>query len=193
MFAINYYAAITYYVLPIATIIIAIATAYNSFVLREESIRSREESERARYSSGVETLLKFEERFNRQEMKQVRQNAAEYFLKDNSSNNISNVDQVLDFFEGIAVLVHKSVLDKWLAWHYYSNWIFGYYSAAEQYINQVRKDSPTSWQDLCDLYIEMIEIELEEHPSLKSKNIKYNKKEIEDFLETESNLLTPSL
>ncbi|MBU6461067.1 MAG: hypothetical protein KGQ58_09425, partial [Proteobacteria bacterium] len=90
MFTINYYAAITYYVLPIATIIIAIATAYNSFVLREESIRSREESERARYSSGVETLLKFEERFNRQEMKQVRQNAAEYFLKDNSSTNISN-------------------------------------------------------------------------------------------------------
>src|SRR5919108_1005734 len=101
---------------------------------------------RSRFALGVDVLLKHEDRFNNgADMLRARPLAAEALLRHEYNEG---VDDVLDFFETIAILTRKRALNKELVWHTFFNWIDGYYQAAERYIKTEQREERATWEDL---------------------------------------------
>jgi len=92
------------------------------------------ESKRSRFSLGIDLLLKLEERFEGQEMLRIRRKAARSLLKKSGDG----IDDVLNFFKTIGLLVRKGALDGKMVWHSFSYWIHRYWLTTNEYIKEER-------------------------------------------------------
>ncbi len=142
------------------------------------------ENQRSRFSTGVDLLLSLDDRFNSEGMRNVRRMAAQEII---GKKPAENVDEVLDFFEMVGLLVHKGALDVWIVWHEFSPWIRRYFYALKDYLDKWRKDDPTVYSDFVTLHEELTRIEMKETGCSRQDDIP-SKGALDEFLKDELNL-----
>ena len=128
-------------------IIVAVAGAILSIVSLAYQIR------RSRFVTSIDILLKFESNFFGREKREIRSKAARGMLRETA--DFSEAEDILDFFETIALLVRKGALDSYMVWHTFDYWISRYYEAAKKHILLRQQAEPQVWQDFCDLVQKM--------------------------------------
>ena len=109
-----------------------------------------------RFSMGVNLLKDLHGEFESDEMKKVRARAATT-LRHVSSSIDSNVDHIIDFFEGIALLERRGAIDAELIWHSFYYWFTCYYDLTIEYRAFARRIDPTQWEDIERLSQRMIQ------------------------------------
>jgi hypothetical protein len=108
-------------------------------------------------TTGVDSLWHLDDRWNSAPMTESRRNAAASLL---AAHPTTDVDDVLDFFETVGVLVHRQVLDPELAWDAYYWPLAHYWAASETYRQTVREaEGSTTWQELDTLVHDLTAIE----------------------------------
>ena len=138
------------------------------------------ESRRSRFALGIDLFLRLEADFRNDRMLTARRVAS----KALRSENPSDADDVLDFFEMIGLLVRRGALDKHVVWHNFFYWIHRYYLLAQDYITAVQSEDPTIWADLMELHRCLVLIEKKERRCPDSK-LQLSEAELTEFLKEE--------
>lgn len=105
-------------------------------------------------------------------------------IKSDAPSSIE-LDAILDFFQGMEMLIDKAAIDKELVWSYFSLWLLCYYELSKDYIEFWRNKDPNNWEDVILLHKRLVKIENKENPH------KYQPPSTEDllaFIEDEINL-----
>ncbi|MFA6164479.1 MAG: hypothetical protein WC685_13750 [Methylobacter sp.] len=139
------------------------------------------ESKRSRFALGIDIFLKLDANFGEDKMRTTRRAAAEALLRDEDKGD---VDDVLDFFEMVGMLVRRGVLDDYMVWHNFFYWIHGYYLSNSDYIAESRSVDPTIWADLVKLYRRMVSIEKKER-QCSDQQLQLTEDKLTEFLEEE--------
>jgi hypothetical protein len=169
-------------VAALAAFITAIIMAYQSRLMRQ--------------SIGVDALLRLDTHFNSPDMKDVRRKAASFLLwqrfnphlvlPDTQNKCRIALDDLLDFFEGIAFLsLRKGTPDPESVWCFFFGYIDYYLHAAKEHIQQAKKDDPMQWQELIRFHDQLISIERKHH---KKGYEPPDKDQLRRFLEDEMQL-----
>lgn len=156
------------------TAIAAIAAIGAVFVAIEQAGLSR-------MSMVADLMMRLEDRFQNEDFLNTRKDAALAILKLTTENK-GNIEDVLDFFETLGLLVHRKALDEEFAWSSFFYWLHGYYRWAEPFIKEQQKTFPNRYRELIWLHGKLLAIE-------KSKG-QMNESEWDDFLEQESDFVT---
>jgi hypothetical protein len=146
-------------VAALAAFITAIIMAYQSRLMRQ--------------SICVNVLLRLDAHFNGPDMKAIRRKAASFLLQrfqshvllpDDEHKCRVALDDLLDFFEGIAFLsLRKGTPDPESVWCFFFGYIDYYLHAAKEHIQQAKKDDPMQWQELIRFHDQLISIERKHH------------------------------
>ncbi len=146
----------------------------------------RTEGKRVRLALGADLVFRLDERFNSQDMKEMRQSVARNI---NQSPNLQspNLQPVLDFFEPIGQLMRNGVLDKELVYCMFFRWIHHYRHLAKDYIANERHNRPQIWEDF--LYLHEQLLPLEQERSRPGASLQPTQQDLSDFIEEELNLL----
>lgn len=110
----------------------------------------------SRLSLGADLILRHAERFESNAFRQKRRLAAKALLEN---RDLENVEDVLDFFDTVAVLVHRKAFDKTLVWHMFFYWLHGYWLRGNNYIGKIRQKEATRYTDLLWLHDQLLKIE----------------------------------
>ncbi len=135
------------------------------------------------FALSVDLIIKLDERFKSEKMIKIRKAAAESIL--NKTN--SNVDDVLEFFELIGLLIRRGALDEKMVWHTFLTWIDGYWHSTNGYITAERKKDPTLWKDFSYLHKRVSDVQNRERGNSDSEIIPLEDS-LDDFLKDEANL-----
>lgn len=137
------------------------------------------ETRRSRFSQGIDLIQKMSDEFVEPGFQKHRSAAARFLLQSASSpegtQELANqnaferptslpLDEVLDFFQFMAVLARKGVIDKELTWNSFFYWLDCYYTLAWDYIVFWRQSSPSVWDDIDWLHRQLIGIEKKHNP-----------------------------
>jgi hypothetical protein len=151
-------------ILAVASLIVAVvaagAAAKQAYLLR--------------FSLQVQSLLAVETAFNARELRRARHLAARQLLTNTPG---PEVDDVLNFFATVALLVRRRALDAEMVWHVFFYWLRGYWHTARAYVDQERETNPRVWEDVPPLYARLLAIET--HKGIQREE------EPADFLEAE--------
>jgi hypothetical protein len=138
---------------------------------------------RSRFVHSIDLLLKFEDNFFGPEKREVRSRAARGMLRE--TPDYSEAEDILDFFETVALLVRKGALDGYMVWHTFDYWISRYYEAAKPHIVLRQKSEPQVWLDLGDLVQKLREREMKASRLSSISQTVPDNAEIRRFLEEE--------
>jgi len=130
----------------------------------------------SRLTTSADLLLRLEDRFDNEDFRETRFEAAKA-LKNITESNQGHIEDVLDFFETIGILVRKKVLNKELVWCSFFYWLHGYFIAGQELIKKQRKRFPSRYNELVTLHRKLLKIEKTVHP--------YSTSEWEKFLDEE--------
>jgi hypothetical protein len=109
----------------------------------------RQEGRLNRLTMGVDALPRLSEDWNSSRMLGMRRRAARALLDGNPD---SNVDNVLDWFETVALLVKRGGFDEEFTWHTFYVWMAHYWVAAQDYIRDTQEEEGgITWADFSDL------------------------------------------
>lgn len=138
---------------------------------------------RARFTQSIDLLLRFETNFFGPEKREQRSKAAAGMLQ--RPPVFKEAEDILDFFETIALLERKHALDRYMLWHTFYYWIDHYYEATKGHIEERRRTEPTVWQDIGPFVTSLRRLQKKEtHLSSIEQTIP-NPQAIEDFLNEE--------
>lgn len=116
-------------------------------------------SQIAKTTQGIDALLRLKDEWNSDAMQQKKKNAAR-LLWLNKPDEGTDVADVLDFFETVAVFINRKVIDPYLAWHTFYWWMVNFYAAARDYIDERRaREGPKQWRDLQDAMPTLLQLE----------------------------------
>jgi len=101
---------------------------------------------RARFNQSVDLLFRLENDFFGGDKIAQRSLAAKNCLKD--SHDFAEMEDVLDFFETVAMLTRKHALDVYMVWHTFDYWMERYYAVAKPHILARQAREPGVWEDL---------------------------------------------
>jgi hypothetical protein len=101
---------------------------------------------RARFNQSVDLLFRLENDFFGNEKIEQRSLAARNYSADPDS--FAEMEDILDFFETVAMLTRKKALDLYMVWHTFDYWIERYYAVAKPYIALRQAQEPGVWEDL---------------------------------------------
>ena len=158
-------------IIALAAVVAAVVAVYATWT----------ESRRSYFALGIDLLFKLEVNFDDDKMRTTRRAAAEALLRDEDKGD---VDDVLDFFEMVGMLLRRGALDDFMVWHNFFYWIHGYYLSNSDYIAESRSVDPTIWADLVELYKRMASIEKKER-QCSDQQLQLTEKELTEFLEEE--------
>ena len=116
------------------------------------------ESRRSRFSTGLDAMMKLDDTWSSDRMRQTRKAAAQA-LRDGPSDQI---DDVLDFFEFLGYLVRRRAVDEFLVWHSYFYWFHRYRTLAAGYSATQQQRDPSDWVDMLALHKKLVDIEKRE-------------------------------
>ena len=74
-----------------------------------------------------------------------RRTAAKALLE---GRTVIEIDELLNFFDTVGMLVRRGVLDQEIAFHGFGRRILCYWEFARHRIEEVRRDYPTTWNDI---------------------------------------------
>jgi hypothetical protein len=94
----------------------------------------------------ADLLMRFEQNFFGPDKVKQRSLAAQNKLKD--PDDYREMEDILDFFETIAMLTRKRALDLYMVWHTFDYWIERYFAIAAPYIRSRQLSEPGVWEDL---------------------------------------------
>jgi Domain of unknown function (DUF4760) len=95
-------------------------------------------------SNSAKMVLDAFARFDSKEMRERRKRFATALKTDQAAVRLADESPVLDFFEDIAHLVHRGVLDEEMVWNSFGHWVTGYYRATTLHTDLIanhRRDS----------------------------------------------------
>jgi hypothetical protein len=101
---------------------------------------------RARFNQSVDLLFRLENDFFGSEKVAQRSLAAKNFLANNT--DFAEMEDILDFFETVAMLTRKHALDVYMVWHTFDYWMERYYAVAKTHILARQAKEPGVWEDL---------------------------------------------
>jgi hypothetical protein len=94
----------------------------------------------------ADLLMRFEQNFFGPDKVKQRALAAQNNLNDR--DDYREMEDILDFFETIAMLTRKRALDLYMVWHTFDYWIERYFAIAAPYIRARQVSEPGVWEDL---------------------------------------------
>jgi hypothetical protein len=99
----------------------------------------------SRFTTGIDSLWHLDDRWDTEMTATRRKAAASLLAKDPTMD----VDAVIDFFELLALLVNRQILDPEMAWHAYYWPLANYWAASSEYVRAARQEEgSTTWQDV---------------------------------------------
>lgn len=132
-------------------------------------------------SLALDLAMKLDERFNDQVFRTLRSDAAKALL---NQNNLTNSEEVFDFFETVGSFQERQSLDDELIHDFFFHWINLYWNAGKTHIeDQRRSHTKMLWQKFEKLYGAVIEIE--KRGDVSSKDLNPNPDQIKKWLEEE--------
>ena len=90
--------------------------------------------------------MQFEQNFFGNEKLKQRALAAQNQLAN--PEDFLEMEDILDFFETIAMLTRKRAFDLYMVWHTFDYWIERYFAIAKPYVALRQKQEPGVWEDL---------------------------------------------
>jgi hypothetical protein len=124
-------------------------------------VYARQQLKQARESERVQHLLRFVEQFDNAPFANIRKALAEKRIK--GIDDPPELDNVLNFFETIGLLVKRGYLDAHDVWSSFSYWIFCIFADGRETIEQEQKEDPTYYSDFTGLVEKLEGIEKAEH------------------------------
>ena len=109
------------------------------------------------FGLSVATLEHLEDEFESPRMWKTRREAAAALLRHQETRA---VDDVLDFFETVALLVHRDALDPEMVWNTFYHWIDGYGRTSDPVTAQERQKHPVEWKEFDALREQLERIEI---------------------------------
>jgi hypothetical protein len=94
----------------------------------------------------ADLLMRFEHDFFGSEKIAQRSLAARNLLV--TPDDFLEMEDILDFFETVAMFTRKRALDTYMVWHTFDYWIERYYAVARPYIEERQRKDPGVWEDL---------------------------------------------
>ena len=141
----------------------------------------RQDSKAAHVGAAVESLWRLEAEWSSEDMAAVRSAAAEALLDGEPTRD---VDDVLDFFDEVAMLLRHGAIDPDLVWYRFYEPIVSYWFASEEYIHQSQRQAPQLWEELTALVPRLLSIEAQRrHGTTQASGP--SKAAIHDFLTAE--------
>jgi hypothetical protein len=101
---------------------------------------------RARFNQSVDLLFRLENDFFGSDKIAQRALAARNFASD--PGDFAELEDILDFFETVAMLTRKGALDLYMVWHTFNYWIERYYAVAKPRIAVRQLQERGVWEDL---------------------------------------------
>jgi hypothetical protein len=114
------------------------------------------QNRQAHFTSSIELLLHFEERFESDEFRRKRKQAAAALL----GGKTDQADDVLDFFEMVGLLIRQRALNETMVWHAFGRWALLYHHAALPTMEKKKEEDSSAWTELCYLFERMKDLEL---------------------------------
>lgn len=144
----------------------------------------------SRAARHTDLMLKFEERFEGDEMKAKRQAASKFLLEHRLDTPVEDpkwheVDDVLDFFEVIGTLVKQGDEDPTLAYSFFHYWLSHYWLSCRSYVEAIQQAAPVQWEEATWLFEKLHKIELEKN---KGKHANPTPEELALFFKEETEL-----
>lgn len=78
--------------------------------------------------------------------------------------NLSEAEDLFDFFEQIGLFVRKGLIDAEVAHSFFFHWVNLYWVAGKHLIEKKRHESASLWTDFEYLYKKLLQIEIETDP-----------------------------
>ncbi len=131
--------------------------------------------------------LKYQEIFDSPDMRKVRSMASQSlkaYIAGTESEIDESVDDVLDMFEDLAFYRKGMHITNEVIHHHFYEWIRGYMQAAEQYIEDKRKDQESWWEGLKDLKPKIDAIEASKRKVHPDK-LRLSRADLDKFLDWE--------
>jgi hypothetical protein len=163
------------------TAIMAITAVIGSLVA---IYQIRVENMNTRFITGVALLTDLYDRFYDDKMWKKRSKASKFLLEKSDQTQFSEkdnpaLDDILEFFEMIGLLMKRGALDPTMVWNTFYYIFFGYYHGATKYMNAYRetKDDQTLWEHVYFLYEQLNKIENIKRPVTKRRELLPSKRE----------------
>jgi len=141
---------------------------------------------RSRFSQSVDLILKLEERFSDSKAMIDKRKQAAKALRSNPSSPSSDIEDVLDFFETLGLLVRRKALDEEMVWNTFYHWLHRYWLLCESYIRTKQKTKLTLWGDYADLEKRLVDLEWKK--TKRRDDIYLSNDELDEFLNDECDL-----
>jgi hypothetical protein len=155
----------------VAALIIALATV----------AQVRQETQRVLFTTGLDSLWHFDAQWNSDSMMDARTAAAAALLDGRPTHDI---DDVLDFFDQIALLLNRGALDEEMVCYELYWPMANYWSASQEYVRQVHRDAPGAWEHLAGVVPRLATIEARRRKRAAESAIP-TKVQISEFLAAE--------
>jgi hypothetical protein len=141
----------------------------------------RSEGQRAQMRAGLESLWHFAAEWDDAGMVDARSQAAAALLAGRPARE---VDSVLDFFDEIALLVNRGVLDEELVWYEFYWPMANYWLASQEYVDRTRAADPGAWAELGQVMPRLTTTEAGRRKR-SSGTVEPTRAQVRDFLESE--------
>ena len=134
---------------------------------------------------GLEVLLQQDREFNGQKIVNCRKKAAVALLAGHPVG-LSDVDDVLDFFDQVGFLLRRGAIDPEMAWHSFFCWVNRYWLASEDYIHRKQTEDKNVWADFSLLRSRLLEVELAKDPQSREAQLTSQSPQINEFFKDEA-------
>ena len=149
------------------------------------------EHRRSTFQVGVQMTLRFTDEFEIDRIRSARQSAAramkliEAEPKKDAMSELSEIDDILDFFEKLALLVRRKAINKRLVCHEFFYWFHRYYLLGRDRIASIQQTSPTIYEDIVWLYPRLVKFQKKQNPHFDEV---LTKEELSRFIQEELDL-----
>jgi len=70
-----------------------------------------------------------------------------------------DVEEVLDFFDDVALLLKRDALDEEMTWAFFFAWLSRYVLASEAYVIEKQRHDPAVWRNVRPLFDRLLAVE----------------------------------
>ena len=160
----------------------ATVTALAGIVIALSAVSQMRSVEREnRFVAGLDALWRLDGDWHTPEMGDIRSQAAGALLSAQSSDDIATV---LDFFDEVAFLLDRGVLDEDMVWYRFYQPMTDYWFASKDFVRQMRKQDASMWAHL-DRIIDRLLAQQARRRNRAMDDVKPSKAQIRDFLNSE--------
>jgi len=167
--------------IALAAVVAALAAVATALAVFRQA---REDGSNSRFALGVESLWRLEQMWDAPDRLDTRQQAAASLLDGHPTDDVG---AVLDFFDMLALLVQRQILDREMVWHEFYWPMACYWRASQDYITTVHAREPHSWEDAGRVVTELQAIEARKSAKALAE-VPPTSSDVTDFLHAERGL-----